>query len=489
MAIGGIDLAIVVVYMLATIAVGLWMGRGQRNATDYLLGGRNLPWWAILFSIVATETSTVTFLSVPGIAYDGKQGNFCFLQLAMGLVIGRFVIVFVLLPQYFRGELFSAYEVLDRRFGGATKQTASVLFIVTRTLADGLRLFLTAIVLEKLAGMELGTAVLTVGAVTIIYTVFGGMKSVVWNDCIQFFIYMFGAILAGWLILRFLPGGWEQLWTFAQENGKLRLFDFSTSHTQPYTFWAGLIGGMFLTIGTHGADQLMVQRYLCAKSQRDAAWALGASGLVVFAQFALFLLLGVGLACFYREFPPAAPFASNDKVFVAFIVDYLPVGARGIVLVAILAAAMSTLSSSLNSSATAAVNDLYLPCRKSPPTPIHVVVVSKVLTVVFGLLQIGVGILGGYLARSVIDGVLSIAGFTMGIILGVFFLGVLTRRVDQRSALVGLVAGLAVVSYVQFGTNLAWPWLTVVGCSTTFAAGLAASLCFSRLGPYTSRSA
>ncbi len=476
LAVGGIDAAMLVAYLVGVVLLGIWLGRGQRDAADYLLGGRSIPWWRVLLSIVATETSTVTFLSVPAVAFDPRGGSLVFLQLTIGYILGRLVIVVLFLPHYFQGRLFTAYEVLDRRFGGTTKRTASLLFLITRNLADGLRLFLTAIVLQHVLGIGLPVCIAVIGVATIFYTFLGGMKSVVWNDCIQFVVYMAGAVLAAVVILDKLPGGWAQLSQFAVAHDKFRLFDFALDPTRPYTFWAGLIGGLFLSLGTHGTDQLMVQRYLSARSQKHAAVALSLSGLVVCAQFALFLLLGVGLACLFQLAPPAVPITRNDEVFARFIVEYLPVGVGivGIILAAVFSAAMSTLSSSLNSSATAAVNDFYLPMRAQEPSARHVLWVSRGLTVLFGLIQIGVAIAGGHVAESVVAGVLAIAGFTTGPILGLFFLGTLTRHVTQRGALAGLVGGLSVVTAAGLATELAWPWYAVVGSLATVAVGLVA---------------
>ncbi len=487
--IGTIDATILVAYMSSVALFGLWMGRGQRDMASYLLGGRNIPWWGVLFSIVATETSTVTFLSIPGLALNPEGGNLLFLQLMMGYIIGRFLIVFLFLPHYFRGELFTAYQVLDRRFGEATRQATSLMFLVTRNLADGLRLFLTAILAGQVLGLDLWVCVTAIGLITILYTFVGGMTSVVWNDCIQFFVYVGGALLAGALIVAFLGAGsteptdffadlargWPHLTEYAAGHDKLRVFDWAYDVTRPYTFWSGLLGGVFVTFATHGTDQLMVQRYLSARSQKQAGRALALSGLVVCAQFALFLMIGVGLACFYDMFPPEIAFESNDQVFPAFIVHHLPVGVTGIVLAAVFSAAMSTLSSSLNSSAAAAVNDLYLPRRKAKPSPRHLLWVSRGLTVAFGLIQIGVGIAGQMLHSSVVESVMAIAAFASGAVLGVFFLAIITKRVTQPSALIGLVGGLAMMVLIVFFTDLAWPWYAVVGSSITVLVGCVAS--------------
>ncbi|HEX6987566.1 MAG TPA: sodium/solute symporter, partial [Planctomycetaceae bacterium] len=437
-------------------------------------------------SIVATETSTATVLSIPGWAYVA-EGDFRGLQLAVGYVVGRVLVASVLLPQYFRGELFTSYEVLNRRFGGATKTTASVLFLLTRTAGDGLRLYLAALVLSKFAGLSLPAAVGVTGVVTIAYTVFGGMRSVVWNDCVQLVVYLAGGLVALAVILGRLPGGWEGLIEFGRETGRFRVFDFSPRLDDPFTFWAGLIGGAFLTLGTHGTDQLTVQRLLSARNETEAGRALVLSGVVVLLQFALFLLIGVALAAYFAVSPPEPPVAAGDEAFATFIVEDMPPGLCGLMLAAVFAAAMSTLSSSLNSSAAAAVSDLIRP-RLRDPSPERLLTLGRALTVLFGFAQIGVGLTAQGLIEAVaargggnvVETVLAIAAFTTGIILGVFFLGVLTARVSQPAALAGFLGGVAATAAVRLAGartdfHLAWPWYAFVGAAATFAIGYAAS--------------
>jgi SSS family transporter len=313
-----------------------------------------------------------------------------------------------------------------------------------------------------------------VGCTTMLYTFAGGMKSIVWNDCIQFAIYLFAALLAAGVILDQLPGGWNQFVEFARQHDKFRLLDLSPDLTKEFTLWSGLVGGVFISLATHGTDQLMVQRYLAARSQKEAGRALVLSGLVVFGQFTLFLLIGVGLACFFQLNPPAEPLA-NDKAFAAFIVAHLPQGIKGLTLAGVFAAAMSVLSGSLNSSAAAAVNDWYRPARKTPPSDRHLLWVSRSLTVVFGAILMAVALAGPYFAETVVTGVLRIASFASGLVLGVFFLGVLTRHTSQRDALVGLVGGLIVLTTVIRTTPLAWPWFALVGSMATLGIGWAAS--------------
>ena len=480
MSVGSIDIAILVVYLIGVVLLGLWIGRKAGSVSDFVVGGRDRPWWLILFSIVATETSTVTFLSIPGFAYTRDM---TWLQIPIGFLLGRFAVVFLLLPQYFKGSFYTAYDVLHERFGGATQRAASAMFIVTRSLADGLRLFLSAIVLQEMTGIPIHWAVAAMGVGTIVYTFFGGIKAVLVTDLVQFVIYIGGAIVALWLIVQRLPGGWDQIIAIGGEAGKLRVLDLSFEWSNAYGLWAGLIGGLFITLGSHGVDQMMVQRYLCARNLRDAQRALWVGGFVVVAQFALFLLIGVGLYAFYTVFPPEVAFDRGDRVFARFILDEIPIGLLGILLGAIFAAAMSTLSSSLNSCATAAANDFIFTGRGADAGAEKQLRVVRVLTVIFGAIQIGVGIAGQWVRSSVVSSVLGIAGFTTGIVLGVFFLGIFARRVGERAALAGLVTGLACMTAIFFGTDLAWPWFALFGSAITFAAGFGASFVWPRTPP------
>lgn len=471
------DLAIVIVYVMGIVVFGFWLGRGQKSMADYMLGSRDLPWWAILGSVVATETSTATFLSVPGIAF-AVGGDLRFLQLAIGLILGRVAVAFFLLPFYFRGKIFTAYQVLESRFGGNTQKAASLLFLITRNLGDGLRLFLTAIVLEKVAGIDLSLCIVLIGTATILYTFFGGMKAVVWNDCIQLVVYLVGGIAAGIVILNLLPGGWQQAVEFARTENKLQMFDFEFDLTRTYTFWSGLIGGATLSLGTHGTDQMMVQRFLSARSESGARTAVIASGLVVFFQFALFLLLGIGLACFYSQVANEQSFERNDEVFATFIVDHLPIGLTGLTLAAVFSAAMSTLSSSLNSSATTTVTDFMASSPERGNDQARLMQSSQWLTVGFGILQIGIGIAASYVSRSVVSDALALAGFAAGILLGVFALGLATKKIGQRSALFAMLFGTGFLLWLKIYTSVAWPWYSVFGATVIFVAGNGLSLIF-----------
>jgi SSS family solute:Na+ symporter len=479
-AIGTLDALIVVFYLAATTLLGIWLGRGQKNNRDYFLAGHKLPTWSLLLSIVATETSTVTFLSVPGKSYVAN-GNFTFLQIAIGYIIGRFAIIVFLLPAYFRGEMLSAYHVMESRFGLTTRRLASLVFLVTRNLADGLRLYLSAVALDIALGGGLITSIVVMTVITAIYSCAGGVKSVVWNDCVQFAVYMAGAIATVWIIVANLPSGWTQLADFDHATHRWQFFDFDPSLTKPsVTFWSGLFGGASLSLATHGVDQMIVQRYLCARDQKSASWALGLSGFVVFAQFALFLLIGVALVCFYSTVPEvgAVP-KEGDKAFMTFVVDHMGIGFRGLILAAVLAATMSNLSASFNSSASSLMSDWlgrWLPTvndRKG-------LQMARLLTVGSAVVHAAVAItvheIG--LQKSVVDAVLSIAGFAVGLLLGLYALGLISKRVSQNTALVAFTIGVVVTCYVAFATPLSGYWYTLVGSSVIVVSGLILSVIF-----------
>lgn len=494
-----LDLTILLAYLVGTVLFGAWFSRSQKDVKDYFTSGHNVPWWAIMGSIVATETSTVTFISVPGFAYNA---NFTFMQLVIGYMIGRIVVTVLFVPMYFRGELLTVYQLLGQRFGGGVRRLASTLFLVTRSLADGFRLFATGLVLAALLlampGMEemargwfpsldpkfaiLIVSVLVMGVATIVYTYLGGMAAVIWTDVIQLVIYLAGALIAAWILLDKIPGGWNEVAQVADAAGKFNWFDFSATMTKSYTFWSGVIGGAFLTTATHGTDQLMVQRYLCSSSTRQARVALLTSGAVIFFQFILFLVIGVMLYVYYTGHAQAeiASFTLNgklqtDRIFPHFIVTHLPAGVVGLVIAAIFAAAMSTLSSSLNSSSATAVGDFYIPMTGGRKSDRHYLNVSRLLTAVWGVVQIAVAFAAIKLSSRVVDEVLGIASFTNGVILGVFFLGTFTKRVGQAAAFAGIVAGAALMLWVKLRTGVSWQWYVLIGSLATFTVGWLAS--------------
>jgi solute:Na+ symporter, SSS family len=468
MQINPIDFAILALYLAGITLFGAHFRRGQQNLRDYFLGGRTAPWWAIACSIVATETSTLTIIGTPGIAYGGNLG---FLQLVLGYLVARVILCVVLVPQYFQGEFYTAYQLLEKRFGERIKSAAAVVFLCTRALAEGVRISAIGKVVSVAFGTGERTSILIIAALTLFYTFEGGMRAVIWTDVIQFALYTTGSIAAFFLLLHKIPGGWPTVThAAAAAGGKLTVFDFAFSLTKSYTFWSGLLGGTFLTMASHGTDQTMVQRLLASRNERDSKTALLASGVIIFAQFALFLVLGVMLFVYAQYFVLAIPGGDLDKVYPEFIVHHMPVGLAGIVLASIFAIAMSNASGSLNSLASSSIIDLS--ARRAEGAA-QSLVRSRKLTLVWGLV---LGLLGLVRWGPVLVAGLTIASITYGATLGVFLLGTWNRRANETGALIGFVTGLSAMIAVRFLTPLAWTWYVLVGTVITFAAGSLASL-------------
>lgn len=485
------DLVVLLAYLAGTTVLGVRLGRGQKDARDYFVADREIPWWAVMFSVVATETSALTFISIPGIAY---LGNLSFLQIAVGYLLGRIVIAYTLLPRYYQGELVTAYALLERRFGPGTRRMASITFMVTRAFGDSVRVFATAIPVALIIGPSIPgswvmpVSILLLGAFTIVYTYYGGMRAVVWTDVLQTSVYLLGGLAAVWLLGRGVPGGWHAILGTAAAHGKLRLIDTTISISKPYTLFAGLLGGAFLSMASHGADQLIVQRLLASPSLRDARRALIGSGVAVIAQFLLFLLIGIGL----YAYDAGRTFASPDAIFPSFIVDHMPAGLTGLVIAAILAAAMSTVSGSLNSLAAATTHDIYLPLTHRDPDAPETLRVGKLFTLLWAVVLIGGALLYRQRGTPVVVIALSIASFTYGGLLGGFALGLLWRRATQRDAITGMAVGITAMTLVVFAkaivgaypalaatlgplARIAWPWYVLIGTSITVTVGILTS--------------
>jgi SSS family transporter len=473
MAFGWIDLGVVVTYLIAITLFGARFGKSQRTLRDYFLGGRRLPWWAIAFSVVSAETSILTIISTPGIAF---QSNLGFLQLVLGYLVARVVVALVLLPRYFAGELYTAYQLIEQRFGRGLKILTAGLFLVTRALAEGVRVFAISIVIEVVFKTGVLPAVVIITALTLFYTYRGGLTAVIWTDVIQLVIYLSGTALAVVLALQALPGGWAEVSAMAAAHGeKLAVFDFTFNWHQPYLFWSGLIGGAFLSTASHGTDQLIVQRLLAARTLRQSQVAVIASGVIVFFQFSLFLIAGAVLFAFYHRSPPATEFTRADQVFPTFVVTQLPVGLAGLVVAAILAAAMANLSAAFNSLASSSVMDFYKPFVRPGADENHYLRVSRLLTLVWGIVLILIAFLAQRMHRSVLELALTIASVPYGSMLGIFLLGVLTRRATGLGTALGAFAGLAALLAVMGLTSIAWTWYAAIGTCVTFIVGLAAT--------------
>jgi SSS family transporter len=473
-AFGWPDFGVVLAYLVAITLFGAHFGKSQRTLHDYFLGGRRLPWWAIALSVVSAETSILTIISTPGIAYTSNLG---FLQLVLGYLVARVVVGFVLLPRYFAGELYTAYQLIDRRFGRELKILTAGLFLVTRALAEGVRVFAISIVIEVIFKTGVLASVIIITALTLFYTYRGGLTAVIWTDVIQLVIYLGGTALAVMLALHAIPGGWLEVSRLAALNGnKLAVFNFSFNWHQPYLFWTGLIGGTFLSTASHGTDQLIVQRLLAAKTLRQSQAAVITSGVVILFQFGLFLLTGVVLFAFYQHFSPAAPFSRPDQVFPSFVVTHLPPGLAGLVVAAILAAAMANLSAAFNSLASSSMVDFYKPFVRPGADEKHYLHVSRGLTLVWGVVLVLIALVAQRAQRSVLELALTIASVPYGSMLGIFLLGVLTKRATVAATALGAVVGLATLGVVAEFTSIAWTWYAAIGTVVTFAVGLGASL-------------
>lgn len=461
-----LDLIIVIAYLLGVTLLGLRFRQQQHNVKDYFLGGRSTPWWALSLSIVATETSTLTIIGTPAIAY---ATNLTFLQLVFGYIVGRFLISLLFLPGYFRGEYLTAYALIEKRFGEKMRAVAALTFLITRTLAEGVRVSAIALVISVALGTSERLAVFIVIALTILYTFEGGMKAVIWTDVAQFLLYLAGSLVTLALLLHKIPGGWQEVTQVAALHGnKLQFLDFHWNLASNYTFWSGVIGGAFLTMATHGTDQTIVQRLLAARNQRDSSRAIIASGFIVLFQFTVFLLVGVLLFVFSQHTPLLAPGDSTDRILPLFLVRQMPTGLAGPLLASILAVAMSNASGSLNSLAASSVMDLNA-LRGRPIDPSKFLKISRRMTLVWGVILIIFGLIRW--EHSLLETGLAIASLPFGSLLGLFLLGTLDSRANSVGCLVGMFAGLAVVLSVYFGTTVAYTWNFLIGSCVTFAVG------------------
>ena len=486
-----LDFFVLLIYLAGTTALGIWLGRDQKDAKDYFIAGKRIPWWAILFSVVATETSALTFISIPGLAYTT---NLTFLQIATGYLLGRIVVSYTLLPRYYKGELVTAYALLERRFGVGTRRFASTVFMFTRAFGDSVRVFATAIPIALIIGPVIPAAyvtpvsILILGVLTLIYTYHGGMRAVVWTDVVQTGVYVFGGLAAIMLLGKGVQGGWGSILETASAGGKLKLIDPYFGFDKAQTLFAGLLGGAFLSMASHGADQLIVQRLLASASLKDARKALIGSGIAVIIQFTLFLMIGIGLWAYYD----ARKFAVPDSIFPTFVVDVMPPGLTGLVVAAILAASMSTLSGSINSLSAATVHDIWLPLTGGDKDEKRTFRLARLFSLVWGVILLVAALLYRQQGTPVVVVALSIASFTYGALLGGFFLGILWRRAIQRDAILGMAVAIFVMSFIVFAkpllpilpsmtgmlttfSKIAWPWYVLIGTTITMLVGIVSS--------------
>src|SRR5215471_11165769 len=487
MGFSAIDYLVLLAYLAGITIFGVMFRKSQLTVKDYFLGDKNTSWIVISLSIVATETSTLTLIGVPALAFANyarpeQGGNFTYLQVVLGYIVARIVISLLFIPAYFRGNLLTAYELLKNRFGVQAKNFAASLFLVMRALAEGVRVFAASLVLSAVLGSSIPGlphlwlwSIIIVGVLTLIYTFEGGIAAVIWTDLIQLIIYIGGSLLAAYELVHLVPGGWSTIASEAAAAGKFQFVSFKFDLSVPFTFWAGLLGGTFLTMASHGTDQLLVQRLLTCRNQRESQKALILSGFVVFFQFALFLTIGIMLYAYYKFYPLTTRLASNDEIFPTFIVERLPHGISGLVIAAIFAAAMSNLSGSLNSLASTTVLDFYKPLINPNASDESLLKLSRWLTASWGVILILIAIVARGWGSVFVAG-LTAASIVYGPMLGAFCLGVLTKRATTVGVIAGIVTSAVAMFVIWWTTKLAWTWYVAVGTAICFGVGYAASL-------------
>ncbi len=478
-----VDYFIVIVYLVGSVVFGVLAAGKQKSTNDYFLGGKELKWWMVGFSIVASETSTLTFISIPGLAY---KSNMFFMQLIIGYFIGRLLVTMIFIPAYYKGEMETAYDFLGKRFGLGLRKFTSSVFIVTRVLASGVRLFATAIPVHIITGLDYPTSIAIIGIFTLIYTYLGGLKAVVTMDVVQMFIYVGGAVASMVLIFSFLPNGMADVVKYATADGtnKFEIFNlnfsggFSEFFTSPYTLLGAFIGGTFLTMASHGTDQLLVQRLLGCKTKKESQKALMLDATLIVIQFGFFMFLGLCLYAFYHGTPfnqltlnsTGLNLTSSDEIFPKFIIENLPTGLAGLVIAGVLASAMGTLSSAISSLASSTYLDLFKNKSSNPKTEIFW---SKIFTLLWGVVLIGGAMLFRDSKNPVVEIGLSIASVTYGGLLGTFLLGLFFKRIDQMEAFFGFISGILTMAYIIYFTQIAYTWYTIIGViMTLFIANL-----------------
>jgi len=466
-----LDIWILTFFLGGTVLYGIWSGRYSKTTRAYFLAERNLPWYAVMFSLVATETSVLTFISVPGLAY---RGNWFFLQLAFGYIIGRVAVSLLLLPLYYAKGITSIYQYIGQRFGVQVQKVTSAVFLFTRILADGVRFFATALLVQTLLPLSIPQAVLLMGGVTLVYTLAGGIRSVVWMDTVQFILYLGCGLLSLWFIHDIIAGGLGAGLSQLAEAGKLGVANLTLegifSDKTPYTFIAAVLGGAFLSFASHGTDYMMVQRILSTRSIKSARMALVGSGVFVAFQFALFMLVGGLLWVVFK-----GEAIGVDQEYPRFIATYLPTGLKGVLLAGVLAAAMSTLSSSINSLASSTVNDWL---KRTDDIRL-----SRLVSLGWGVVLMGTAMVIMLLPRenAVVVLGLQIASYTYGGLLGLFLLGRTGTRFRPAALITGLLGAAGAVLVLK-GFDIAWTWYIVVATAVNVGLAYGVEFAIFRIG-------
>ena len=479
------DWAVIVVYLLGIIGLGIWFGKDQRNTRDYFLGSKNIPWWGIGFSIVATETSALTIISVPAMAYGG---NISFIQIIFGYVIARIVLAIVMVPHYLKGEIYSPYQLLEGAFGAPARKLAAGFFLVNETLGAGVRVYVASIPLNLMLGekiLSMGTgdpifgAIFVFVVISLVYTYIGGVKAVIWTDAVQFFLFLGGGLFTFFYIPALIEGGMAETFRKAYTGWKLQWFNPQFSLAMPFNIWMGLIGATFVVLSSHGAEQLIVQRVLACKTVADGRKSLILSAVIIFPLFLMFLLVGAMLWVYYQEHPRPMPHVTaNDYIYPIFMVTAMPHVAKGFLIVAILAAAMSSVSSTLNALSSVSTMDFVKAMTGGKQSEDFYLRFSKGSTVVWA----GALVLVAYLSREVeyvLNAAFSLRGLTSGALLGSLLLVLFWRKGGYIPVMVGMVGSFVAMLFISQlewvvsrapalqTAKIAWPWYTLIGTAMT----------------------
>ena len=482
------DWLVIVLYLGATIAIGLWLSRKQDNLDDFFLGGRTIPWWAALLSMVATETSAATFLGAPE---QGYMRNMTYLQFSIGTIAARFVLASVFIAAFYRLRVFTVYGFLTERFGAPTQTTTASVFLLGRLFASGARLFIAAIAIEVATGLSMQWSIILLGVVAVGYTWFGGIKAVIWTDVLQAIVLVGGGVIALFSLLGDVPLSFGEVVDFLADHGKFRIFDFGTEGdgwsflTNPYHVVPAVIGGFFLTMATHGTDHDMVQRLLTCRESRDGQRSLWMSGLISVLVTTLFLGVGQMLFVYVQHLPTGAPMGlaaemlaesgKNGHFFLHYIVNGLPAGVTGLVLAAVFAAAMSSLDSAMSAMSATFVTDIYRPHFRSSGDDRHYLLVGRLSTAAIGVLLVAVAMLVVYYYEAnpetdLLSIALGVMTFFYGALLGIFLLGFMTRdRGSTVSNAAGALASILLIIFIKQTTAIGWPWFIVFGTLVCFA--------------------
>ena len=462
-----VDFTIIAGYLLFIISLGIYFGRKEESLSDYFLGGRRVPWIAVLLSIVATETSALTFIGTPAFAYNQ---NWTYVQLLIGTILARFIIAKLFIEQFYRHNVFTAYEYLAKRFGTGSKNSASFIFLVTRVLASGVRLFGASIIVSVATGLSPFTAITIIAIAAVLYTVIGGIKAVIWTDVCQAIILFGGGLIALFYIFQDIPNGWDAVLSTTRGLSKWKFLDFSFDYRAAYTIWAGIIGSTFLTLATHGTDQDFVQRMLTARDYTRSKRALILSGFADIPIVIIFLSIGSLLFAYYQATPTPGLPSKADDIFPYYIIHNLPKGLIGLLIAGVFAAAMSSIDSALNALSTTWINDFYRPYIAKDASERHYLTMAKFFTVLFGLFLIVIAFFARDTQQVLILG-LKIGTFTYGALLGVFLLGVLTTRGNDLGNTISMGASIFTILFIEFYTEVAWIWYVLIGTFVTFFVG------------------